>query len=102
MTLENPDLAPVAVGDDVRQHVPVIDLGGIAGMRDPATVARVASDIGDACRDWGFFQIVNHGVDKARIERVWQAVAAFFQLRAPKSGRSTDRATIPGVFSTAS
>lgn len=80
MTAKNPDLAPLAISDDVRQSVPVIDLGGPAGMADPATITRVAGEIGDACRDWGFFQIVNHGVDAAHLERVWQTVSAFFQL----------------------
>ncbi len=62
-------------------------------MRDPATVARVASEIGDACREWGFFQIVNHGVDPAHIDTVWQTVRAFFSLpRADKRAlnRSSD------------
>lgn len=89
MTSPNPDLAPVASGDDVRQSVPVIELGGPEGMRDPTTVARVAGAIGDACRDWGFFQIVDHGVGAEHIERVWRAVAAFFaQPRAAKRALS--------------
>ena len=78
--MENPDLASVAISDNVRQSVPIIDLGGTIGMQDPATIARVATEIGDACRDWGFFQIVNHGVDPAHIDRVWRTVTAFFQL----------------------
>lgn len=78
--MDNPDLAPIALGDDVRQNVPVIDLGGPAGMRDPDTIARVAGEIGDACRYWGFFQIVNHGVKRQYIDGVWRTVSAFFQL----------------------
>ena len=72
--------APIALGDDVRQNVPVIDLGGTAGMRDPDTIVRVAGEIGDACRDWGFFQVVNHGVKRQHIDGVWRTVSAFFQL----------------------
>ncbi len=80
MTVANPDLSPLATGDDVRQSVPVIDLGGIADMRDAATVSRVAGEIGEACRAWGFFQIVNHGVDSPHLENVWRAVRDFFAL----------------------
>jgi len=35
---------------------PVIDISG-----DPE---RVAEAVGQACRKWGFFQIVGHGVDR--------------------------------------
>lgn len=80
MTLSDPDRAPIAQGSDARELVPVIDLGGAEGMRDPATIARVAQEIGDACRDWGFFQVVNHGIETAHIAAVWDAVAAFFAL----------------------
>lgn len=90
--MEDFDLAPVATSDDVRQRVPVIDLGGTTGMQDPETVARVAREIGSACRDWGFFQIVNHGVEPAHLNRVWGAVSAFFQL--PRTvKRSLNRST---------
>lgn len=76
----NPDLAPVANSAVVTQSVPIIDLGGTAGMEDPATAARIASEIGDACRDWGFFQIVNHGVDADHLARVWETIRDFFAL----------------------
>ena len=80
MTSSNADRAPVARSDEVTQFVPVIDLGGASGMGQPATVARVAEEIGDACRDWGFFQIVNHGIEAAHIQRVWRVVTDFFAL----------------------
>ncbi|MEC7122582.1 MAG: 2-oxoglutarate and iron-dependent oxygenase domain-containing protein, partial [Pseudomonadota bacterium] len=67
----NPDDAPVAEGAAASDSVPVIDLGGVAGVTDPAEIARVAGEIGEACRDWGFFQVVNHGVSPAHLARVW-------------------------------
>ena len=84
LILMNPDLAPLAHSAAIRRNVPVIDLGGLTRMHNPATVLRVANEIGDACRDWGFFQIVNHGVEGAHIEKVWEAVAAFFELPRPE------------------
>ena len=38
-------------------EVPVIDLAG--------SDAAVASEVASACEEWGFFQVVNHGVDEA-------------------------------------
>mgnify|MGYP002010366576 CR=1 FL=1 len=76
----NPDLAPVADSAVVTHSVPVIDLGGAEGMQDPATAARIAGEIGDACREWGFFQVINHGVDAEHLDRVWQTIREFFAL----------------------
>ena len=84
MNTANPDLAPVADAAAVTQSVPVIDLGGSAGMSDPATAARIAGEIGDACRDWGFFQIVNHGVDPEHLSEVWRTIRDFFALPRPE------------------
>ena len=44
----NPDDAPVATGAAASDSVPVIDLGGAAGVTDPAVIARVAGEIGEA------------------------------------------------------
>lgn len=86
----NPDLAPVADSNTTTISVPVIDLGGASGMSDPATAARIAGEIGEACRDWGFFQIINHGVDAAHLDEVWRTVRAFFALPRPDK-RSLNR-----------
>jgi isopenicillin N synthase-like dioxygenase len=40
----------------------------------------VAASIGAACRDVGFFQIIDHGVDRSIIDRAWRAARAFFDL----------------------
>lgn len=85
--IKNPDLAPVADANAVRQSVPIIDLGGAEGMDYPETAARVAGEIGDACRDWGFFQIINHGVDHNHLAHVWSTIRAFFAL--PRADKRT-------------
>ena len=63
------DLAPVAPAGTL-ERVPVIDL------RDDPTV--VIGQVGKACRDWGFFQIVGHGVSADAIARVQQVSRHFF------------------------
>ena len=58
--------------------IPVIDLDD-----DPM---RVASAIGRACAEVGFFQIVNHRVPAATIDTAWNATRAFFD--APEAVRA--------------
>lgn len=53
-------------------EVPTIDIGGLPD--DRVAIGAVAT----ACEDWGFFQIVNHGVDATKRERFLDHVRAFF------------------------
>jgi isopenicillin N synthase-like dioxygenase len=53
--------------------IPVID---ISSLHAPDTLATL--DL--ACRDWGFFQIVNHGLDPAIFDGVLSQAHAFFAL----------------------
>ncbi|RZC49482.1 hypothetical protein C5167_017903 [Papaver somniferum] len=63
----------------IDQTVPVIDLQKLVS---PET------NIGDlelerlhsACKDWGFFQVVNHGVDILLVEKVKSEIQGFFNL----------------------
>ncbi|KAL5710227.1 Jasmonate-induced oxygenase 1 [Ranunculus cassubicifolius] len=42
-------------------NIPVIDMSGLNGQDDKLH-ATIMNDISKACRDWGFFQVINHGV----------------------------------------
>jgi isopenicillin N synthase-like dioxygenase len=55
----------------------VIDLTGL-GSDDPASVRRVATELGRACRDVGFFYIRNHGVPDALLSGIFRCSEAFF------------------------
>ncbi|XP_028765875.1 probable 2-oxoglutarate-dependent dioxygenase At5g05600 [Neltuma alba] len=55
------------------QGIPLIDLSC------PDVDALVA-DIGNACRQWGFFQIINHGVPAERLHKLQESVRKFFLL----------------------
>ncbi len=76
----NLDLYPVAEDSAVLEQIPVIDVADL--IRDAASpaAADAVDRIADACRTWGFFQVVNHGVDQGRITEVWRQVHAFFAL----------------------
>jgi isopenicillin N synthase-like dioxygenase len=67
--------APQAAAD-----IPVIDL---AGGTDSATTRRaIARQIHEACRDVGFFYVVNHGVPEALLKQQLAGAARLFALPA--------------------
>ncbi len=60
--------------------VPVIDLGESRRTPDESAPDSVVDQIAAACRDWGFFQVVDHGVPAELLERVWSEARSFFEL----------------------
>ena len=66
-------------GDDSSStELPVIDL---AGVKDDGKRRRaVVESIRQACLDWGFFQLVNHGVPVSLMKRMQQVAWEFFDL----------------------
>lgn len=58
-----------------QEEIPIIDLADLFGEDRP----RVVEEIGRACEEWGFFQVINHGVDANVIERLRAAAQDFFQ-----------------------
>jgi isopenicillin N synthase-like dioxygenase len=65
LSTPQPDLDrdPVASGTGPGREVPVIDIGPLVAARDAAGAGNVAAEIAAACREWGFFQVANHGLD---------------------------------------
>ena len=62
----------------MRNGLPIIDL---AAFRDGgAALAELADRIGAACRDVGFFYVVNHGVERALINEAFAQSRRFFAL----------------------
>ncbi|KAG6553237.1 hypothetical protein Mapa_004971 [Marchantia paleacea] len=55
---------------------PVIDMGGLNGLDRE----RVNREIADACANWGFFQVINHGVDLSLMRKSKEVAMEFFQL----------------------
>ncbi len=65
--------------------LPIID---VAPLVDAAPgVARVAQQIGAACRDTGFFYAVGHGIDPALASRLESASRQFFALDLAEKSR---------------
>ena len=59
--------------------LPIIDLGS-SGEGDGASLNRIVRDVAAACRDVGFFYVVNHGVEAALIAAAFTQSDRFFGL----------------------
>jgi isopenicillin N synthase-like dioxygenase len=62
-------------------EIPVIDISAFL-HGDAAARAAVAQKIGDACRNIGFFYVINHGVPEALVANVYAQSKRFFALPA--------------------
>jgi isopenicillin N synthase-like dioxygenase len=82
ISLPDLDQHPVADSRALLGAVPVIDIDALLKTSSVADVAArsVVDAIATACRDWGFFQVVNHGVSSRLIHDTWQEMRRFFEL----------------------
>jgi isopenicillin N synthase-like dioxygenase len=76
----NLDNHPTAGKDGIGESVPVIDISSLSGNDPQASKSTAVTEIARACKDWGFFQVVNHGVSSSLIENVWKQTRGFFSL----------------------
>jgi len=60
-------------------QLPVIDVSGLRSS-ELSDRARVAAALGHACRETGFFYVVNHGIPEAARDSIFAAARAFFSL----------------------
>ncbi|KAF9674599.1 hypothetical protein SADUNF_Sadunf10G0143800 [Salix dunnii] len=72
--LERPSVS-VSTSNDV--NIPIIDLAGLYGD-DHALRATILDRISIACREWGFFQVINHGVSPRLMDRAQEVWREFF------------------------
>ncbi|KAF7848610.1 hypothetical protein BT93_L1802 [Corymbia citriodora subsp. variegata] len=60
-------------------QVPVIDLNKLLSSNDNSLESEL-ENLHVACRDWGFFQLINHGVSCSLVEEVKLEIEEFFKL----------------------
>ncbi|KAL0402915.1 UNVERIFIED_CONTAM: putative 2-oxoglutarate-dependent dioxygenase [Sesamum radiatum] len=93
-----PEARPALVSSlDDNANIPLIDLGGLL---DDTLQESTLRHVSDACREWGFFQVVNHGVrpelmDQAR--EVWRGF--FHEPMEVKQGYANSPTTYEGYGS---
>lgn len=79
---------PTIPHNDFRRdrELPVVDLAGLQGcdgddeQQKQLAKARIAKRVADACAQWGFFQLINHGVPLAVFDEVHHQAYKFFEL----------------------
>ncbi|KAF3790292.1 SRG1 protein [Nymphaea thermarum] len=62
---------------DAGISVPLVDL---SGLDDESRRASTLREISDACREWGFFQAINHGVPDDLLDGMKEVWRGFFHL----------------------
>lgn len=67
---------PQAGNISIHQKVPVIDMFGLNDERR----CRTMEEISDACTEWGFFQVINHGIDSKLLTTALDVSRQFFSL----------------------
>ncbi|RDX58284.1 putative 2-oxoglutarate-dependent dioxygenase ANS [Mucuna pruriens] len=62
------------------EGIPVIDLSPITNqtVSDPSAIEVLVKEIGSACKEWGFFQVTNHGVPLTQRQKIENASTMFF------------------------
>ena len=70
--------------------LPIIDLESLDDSDGPS-LSRIAADVGAACRDVGFFYVVNHGVDGEPDRRSLRPVARLFRAAGRRQAGARDR-----------
>ncbi|WJX63287.1 hypothetical protein P8452_48194 [Trifolium repens] len=59
-------------------QVPIIDLNKLWSEEDGTEIDK----LDHACKEWGFFQLINHGVNHSLVENIKKLVQEFFNLPA--------------------
>ncbi|CAN1257907.1 2-oxoglutarate-dependent dioxygenase 11 [Linum perenne] len=74
-----PELDLDQVSIDGSRHIPVIDMSKLAATA-AAAAAEESAKLHSACKEWGFFQVINHGVTEELMQRMKLDVQEFFNL----------------------
>ncbi|MFT5115602.1 MAG: isopenicillin N synthase-like dioxygenase [Parasphingorhabdus sp.] len=76
---EDLDKFPVATRSSIAEQIPVIDIDCLVENNSSNQVDReVMSSIAAACENWGFFQVINHGISEQLLDKTFQQSQAFF------------------------
>ncbi|XP_022942589.1 probable 2-oxoglutarate-dependent dioxygenase At5g05600 [Cucurbita moschata] len=97
--IKPPTDRPSASAVTTALNIPIIDVHAF-NLDQPELRATVLAQVSDACRNWGFFQIVNHGIRPELLDGVRRAWYDFFHLPVEsKQGYANNPRTYEGYGS---
>ncbi|GMH30239.1 hypothetical protein Nepgr_032082 [Nepenthes gracilis] len=73
----HPAFTALAEGGEPSSRLPIIDMARLAS--DPMDSEEL-DKLHRACKEWGFFHLINHGISSAMVEKVKREVEGFFKL----------------------
>ncbi|KAL1290400.1 codeine O-demethylase isoform X3 [Arachis ipaensis] len=84
------------------QGIPVIDLSPVTSSNPSlSSIDALVKEIGSACKEWGFFQVTNHGVPLSLRRNLLEASKNFFsQSLQEKKKVSRDESSPSGYYDT--
>jgi isopenicillin N synthase-like dioxygenase len=74
------DRHPIASVNPHVEQVPVIDVAAVFEDASSNAALNAIDQIAQACKTWGVFHIVNHGIHHTQIDEVWNQTHALFAL----------------------
>uniref|UniRef100_A0A0D6QW41 Fe2OG dioxygenase domain-containing protein n=1 Tax=Araucaria cunninghamii TaxID=56994 RepID=A0A0D6QW41_ARACU len=78
--IRDEDERPKVAYNQFSKDIPVISLAGMEGQQEQR--ARVRDEVSKACKEWGIFQVIDHGVPSELVKAMNQLSRDFFALPA--------------------
>lgn len=100
--IQNPENRP-KLSITQAEGIPVINLSPIIHntVQDSSAIQALVKEISSACKEWGFFQVTNHGVPPTLRLKMEEASKMFFaQSLEDKKKITTDDTGLPGYHDT--
>ncbi|KAI4346120.1 hypothetical protein L6164_013199 [Bauhinia variegata] len=81
------------VDDTLAAFIPVIDYSLLTSM-DSEMHAKGIQELGKACKEWGFFMVINHGISENLMESVLAATRQFFEMTDEEKQQFSDKGVL--------
>jgi len=73
--------------------IPIIDIGALMNdlnnkSKNNPEIQKIVNEISNACRYYGFFYIINHGIPDEQIQQVFEEEKIFFFSKSRRKGKN--------------